>query len=226
MGLFECIDLGVEIGQGLSARHEIGDLLPGLFAAHEVRSQGAADQHCVVIADGHRMGDLVGDEDHCEASLAGLQDYAQHVRSLLHPKRRGGFVEDQHPGSKMNRPRDRERLPLAAREAADQSVAVIDPRDPESLNRLHRGFIGSLAVEDLEGAKTLSWLDTDEERPSDGHQRKGSAELMDRGDAFICGVLGVAEGDFPAIHVDFARGRFVHPREDLDQRRLARAVVA
>ena len=134
MGLLVVLDLGVEIGQGLSARHEIGDLLSGLFAAHEVRSQGAADQHRVVIADGHRMGNLVGDEDHGEPALAGLQDDAQHVRSLLHAKRRSGFVEDQHPGAKMHRPRDGQRLPLAAREAADQSVAVIDPRDAEFLH--------------------------------------------------------------------------------------------
>ena len=158
--------------------------------AHEVRSQSAANQHRVVIAYGHRMGDLVGDEDHSEAALAGLQHDAQDVRGLLYAKSRSRFVKDQHPGAKMHRPRDGQRLPLAAGEAADQPVAVIYPRDAESSHRLHRGFIGSFAVEDLEGAETLGWLDADEERPSDGHQRKGSAELMHRGDALICGVLG------------------------------------
>ena len=146
MRLLIILDLDVEIGQGLSAGHEIGDLLSGLLTAHEVRSQSSANKHGVVIAYGHRMGDLVGDEDHSEAALAGLQHDAQDVRGLLYAKSRSRFVKDQHPGAKMHRPRDGQRLPLAAGEAADQPVAVIYARDPEFLEppspRFHWQFCG------------------------------------------------------------------------------------
>ena len=66
-----------------------------------------------------------------EPLLAGLQDDAQHVRRLLHAERRGRLVEDQDAGAEVDRPRDGQRLALAARQAADQAVAVVDAGDAE-----------------------------------------------------------------------------------------------
>ena len=70
MGVHVAFDLRLELGHGLAARHEVGDLLAGLLALEEVGGQGAADEHREMIADGHRVDDLVGDEDHREAALA------------------------------------------------------------------------------------------------------------------------------------------------------------
>ena len=53
--------------------------------------------------------------------------------ACLTPERRRRLVEDQHAGAEVDRPRDGERLALAARQAADQPVAVVDAGDAEAL---------------------------------------------------------------------------------------------
>ena len=70
VGLHVAFDLGSELGHGLAAGHQVGDLLAGLLALAEIGRHGAADQHGEVVADRHRVDDLVGDEDHREAALA------------------------------------------------------------------------------------------------------------------------------------------------------------
>ena len=62
---------------------------------------------------------------------AWLHDDPQDVARLLDAERRRGLVEDQHAGAEMDRAGDGERLALAAREAADQAVAVVDAGDAE-----------------------------------------------------------------------------------------------
>ena len=146
MGFLVNVDLGLEIGQGLSTGHEIGDFLSGLFTAHEVRGQGAPDQHCEVIADGHRMGNLVGDKNDREAASLCLVHDPEHVARRLHAEGRGWLVKDEDARAKMNGAGDSERLAFAAGKSADKAVAVVDPGDAEvshALTAISFAFIRS-----------------------------------------------------------------------------------
>src|SRR4051794_16175031 len=96
VGLHVAFDLGTEIGQSFAPCHQVGDLLASLLSLEEIGRQGAAYQHGIVVAYGHRVGDLVGDEDHREPAFSGFKNNAQHVRRLLHTQSGGRLVEDQN----------------------------------------------------------------------------------------------------------------------------------
>ena len=85
-----------------------------------------AVQHDEAVADGVGVVRVVRDEDDAHAALARLQDVLQDDARLLHSEGRGRLVEDQHARAEVDRPRDRHRLPLAARERADGLVGVAD----------------------------------------------------------------------------------------------------
>ena len=79
-----------------------------------------------VVADQVGVVRVVGDEDDAEAGVAGRGDVLQHHAGLLDAERGGRLVEDQHPGAEVDRPGDRDALPLAAGERADGLVDVLD----------------------------------------------------------------------------------------------------
>ena len=56
--------------------------------------------------------------------LGELADQRADLARLLRAERRRGLVHDQHAGVEVDRPRDRDRLALAARERAHQRVAA------------------------------------------------------------------------------------------------------
>ena len=186
----------------------------------------AFDEDRKVVPDSQGVDDIVGDEDDRDALLPRLQDDAQNVRRFLDAKRGGRLVEDQHAGAKVDGAGDRKGLTLAAGQAADQAVAIIDARDAELTRLADSDLVGALAVEDSERPPALGRLGADEERASDAHERKRPAELVHRRDAMLAGVAGAVEGDGLAVHFQRAGRRLVDPGKDLDQRRLARAVVA
>ncbi len=65
---------------GLAACHQVSDLLSGLFTFAEISSDGTADQHSEMITDGHRVHDLMRDENNRQTALFGLVDDAQDMR--------------------------------------------------------------------------------------------------------------------------------------------------
>ena len=77
-------------------------------------SDGAADQHCEVVADCHGVRDLVGNENHGESAPLGLVDDAEDVRRLLDAEGRCRFVEDENASAEIDSTRDRERLAFTA----------------------------------------------------------------------------------------------------------------
>src|SRR4051812_45845263 len=77
------LDLGLELGHRLAAGHQVGDLLAGALALAEVVSDHSADEDGEVVPNGHRVRDVVRDEDDGDALLPRLHDDAEHVRGLL-----------------------------------------------------------------------------------------------------------------------------------------------
>ena len=86
----------------------------------------AAVQDHEAVADGVGVVRVVRDEDHGDAAFARLQDVLEDDARLLHAERRRRLVEDQHARAEVDRARDRDRLPLAARERADRLVRIAD----------------------------------------------------------------------------------------------------
>jgi hypothetical protein len=58
------------------------------------------------------------------------------VSGLFHAQDRRWFVQDQHPGAEMEGAGDGKGLAFPAEQAADQTVAIVDPDDEEALQRL------------------------------------------------------------------------------------------
>ena len=96
------------------------------LALRVVADHPAAVEEHEAVADREGVVRVVGDEDHADAALARLEDVLEHDARLLDAERRGRLVEDQHARAEVDRPRDRDRLPLAARERADRLVRVAD----------------------------------------------------------------------------------------------------
>ena len=83
-----------------------------------------------------------------------------------------------------------------------------------------------LLVEAGEGEEALERLAAEEEVPRDAHQRDHAEILEHGGDAVFRRVARAPEAHRRAVDQDLALGRLVDAGEDLDQRRLAGAVVA
>src|SRR3954464_11451062 len=88
------------------------------------------------------------------------------------------------------------------------------------------GSLGPGRADPGEGAPAGDGLRAEEEVPPDRHQRDHREVLVDRRDARVEGVPGCPEGHRLPVEEQLAKVRPVDTGEDLDQRRLARAVVA
>jgi hypothetical protein len=164
-------------------------------------------------------------EDHDDRDLARLAqaaDEVEHQRPLAHAHRRQRLVEQQDAGVRVDRAGDRDRLPLAARQ----------PRH----RHLHRGDVDADLGDRLAGPLAHRAVVEQPERVDDLAVEEDvveDAQLVDQREVLIDGVdperAGVDDRvqlDRLVVEVDRPRVRLVVAREDLDQRRLAGAVVA
>src|SRR6202044_375069 len=152
------------------------------------------NQNRKVVPDSQGVNDLVGDEDDCDAFLARLQDDAEDVRRLLDAERGGRLIENQHARAKVYGARNRQRLAFAAREASNQSVAVVDARNAQLTCLSDRDLVGLRSVENGERSPAFGRLSADEERAANAHERKGPPELMHRRNPRRAGVAWAVEG--------------------------------
>ena len=148
------------------------------------------------------------------------------MRRFLDAERGCRLVQDQHAGAKMDGAGNGQRLALAARQAADKPVAIVDAGNAKVLHRLDGNVVGAPVVEAFERSPALGRLFAHEERASDAHQRERAAKLVDGGNAIVAGIPRAAESDGLAAHLDRAGRRLVDAGQYLDERRLAGAVVA
>src|SRR5581483_5813603 len=131
----------------------------------------------------------------------------------------------QHPRAEMDGPRDRDRLPLAAGQRPHRLVRVADV-DSHRPELGPHGPAREPGVEPAEGAERLHRLGAEEEVAPDRHQRDHREVLVDGGDAAGARVARRAEADLLALDENPPAVMLLRAREDLDQARLACAVVA
>src|SRR4029453_8429180 len=219
------LELVLELGQLATAGHQAHELLP-VDLRLVVRSEAlAAVEDHEAVADRIRVMRVVGDEDHRDSALAGLEDVLQDDARLLDTECGRRLVEDQHPGAEVDGTGDGDGLPLAAGQRSHRLIGVpdvdahlvqLDPDDPLRL----RG------VEPLQRRYTLARLGAQEEIPPDRHQRHHREIPIDRRDPPGARVPGGRERNLVAVDQNASLVLLVHPREDLDEGGLARPVVA
>ena len=148
---------------------------------------------------------------------------------LADAERCGRLVEDHDLRAERGRPGDGHGLALAAGQGLDGLGHGLQRRDAERLDLFlgppRMPFLSSMR--NTEPRKPGQPLLAAEVEVARDVERGGDGEvLVDRLDAGLAGVLRVLELDRLAVDEDLAGIGHVRPREALDERRLAGAVVA
>jgi hypothetical protein len=213
-----------QLVQFRAARHQPGELLTSDLPLGQGAQAAAAVEHQEAVA--HRIGvvRVVGDQHDADPPVPRLRDVPQDDAGLLHAERRRRLVQDQHPGTEVERAGDRHRLPLSPGQRADRLVRVADV-DAHGGQLPAGGLPRAGRVESEERPPAPGRLGAEEEVPPDRHQRDRREVLVDRRDPRIERLPRRSERHRLPVEQHVAPVGAVHAGQDLDQRRLARAVV-
>ena len=180
----------------------------------------AVAQHGVAVAEPEHLLQPVGDEDDRQALGLERPDDANEIGDFRFAERRGRLVHDDEPRAHGERARDLDELLLGDREIANQRHRVALEADPVGDRA---GLLGEAPPADEEPRARLA---ADEHVLGDRHVGGEGEFLVDGDDAGALGVVGRREGDRLAEELDLARVGAVRAGQDLEQRRLAGAVLA
>ena len=163
----------------------------------------------------------MGDIDDGDALVAQGADDAEQLIGLRLAQRGRRFVEDERGGIAQQRGGDRHLRALGDRKIAHKRIGGEGGGHPVEC-RLHRPAHRG-AVEEAAGGDGLV---AEQSIADDIELRDELLVLMDDGDAVRLGVAAVAQPHFAAADEDLAAIGLVDAGKDLDQRRLAGAVLA
>jgi hypothetical protein len=160
---------------------------------------------------------------HVQDRRAGLLQFAQHAEQMIGfriGERRRRFVEHEDPAIKGERARDLEELAVSGRQRAGERVRI-DPQRQSTEHRLragaHRRLIKAAEAADLPAAENVG---------RDAEVRQAQHLLVDHADAVLDGLARAGRGKRLAAPADLAAIGLDQPGQDLQQRRLAGAVLA
>ena len=161
----------------------------------------------------------MADEEDRHALVAEVFDQLEELHDLVRGQRRRRLVHDEHANIQRNRLGDLDRLLGGKRQPARRAAHVEgDAEGGEDLLGLteHLPPIGDRAAALMADEDVF------------GHVEIGEEErlLVDRGDAVALRLGRAADRDRLAGQEDLATVRLIDAGHDLDQRRLARAVLA
>ena len=180
----------------------------------------AVAQHGEPVAEPEHFLQPVGDEDDRQALGLERSDDAGEIGDFRFAERRGRLVHDDEPRAHGKRARDLDELLLGDRKIANQRHRVALEAD---LVGDRARVLGEAPPADEELRTRFA---ADEHVLGDCHVGGEGEFLIDRDNAGALGVVGRREGDRLAIELDFARVRAVRAGQNLEQRRLAGAVLA
>jgi hypothetical protein len=216
-------DLGVALREqraDLAADHPPDEVVRGHVRRGGVVDDLAVAHHRDRRADREDLLEAVGDEEHRGAAVAQRAHDAEQPLDLGPGERRGRLVHDQHPRVERQRLGDLDDLLVGDREAADGARGV-EP-DAEAVELLLHLAVHQPAVDPARALERVPAHDDVLRHREVGEERR---LLIDDGDAGRAGVGRGAEVHDLAVDEHLAAVEPDHAGEQLDERRLARAVL-
>ena len=172
------------------------------------------------------MNLIVGNQNDRDISeIPNLPDSFEGLHLLFLSKCGSGLIENQHPSPKVNGARNRQGLPLAARQGADVLPGIGD-LDSNFCHFCSGNLVHFLHLQQAERANTPDHFPTQEKVTSDRCQCIQGKVLIDGSDSYPAGISRRAKIDSLTFHQDFAPCGRVHTGQNLDQCRFTGAVVA
>ena len=180
----------------------------------------AVAQHGVAIAEAKNFVQPMRDKDDRQAFRLQRPDDADEICNLGFAQRRGRLVHDDEPGLHGERPGDLDQLLFGDRKIANQGHRVAPEADlvgdgarlfghaPPADEQLRAGFAANEHV------------------LGDRHVGSEGELLVDRDDAGALGVVGRRKSDRLPEQLDFAGIGALRAGQNLQQRRLAGAILA
>src|SRR5919199_1260374 len=209
------------------AGHRADDVLHRGLAAVEAGHPLAQAQDLDAVGDLEDLGHVVADEHDGQALVAHPEDEVEHVAGLHHAERRRRLVHEHDLARPGHRAAHRDALALAAGHRGHRRGRVLQA-DAERRERLagaavHLGLVEEAEPAEQPAAHHLAAQEQVGRRVQLGGQRE---VLVDGLDAQRAGLERRVDGHRAPLEEDLPGVRLVHPGQRLDQRALARAVVA
>src|SRR6185312_549860 len=179
------------------------------------------------VGDGEHVRHHVGDEDDGRTLFLELADELEHLLLLGDAEIVGRLVHNHQLGLPVDGARDGDRLPLPAREALDR-LGEARKDDVERLEPFAGFAQHRLVVHGLDQAAQIAVLElaAEEDVGGDVEVLRQRQVLVDGLDAGAARVERLRKAPLLSFEPDLAVVGRMHARDALDQRRLARAVVA
>jgi hypothetical protein len=208
-------------GAELAPDHQFDDLRVGFRSRWIGRDIGAIAEDRAVVGKLRDLVHAVGDVEERQSLLAQALQHDEHFGDICRRQRRSRLVENENARIAGERLGDLDHLPARQRQILDQrhrmNVGGAGPGE-----RLLGDPPLRAPIDHSEAARRIADADVVGDRKI-GNERQ---LLKDADDARAVGRAGRVESDLRAIQDDAAGVRLDDPGQNLDQRRLARAVFA
>ena len=216
-------DLGLLLGEegaGLRADHGAHGRLGRELGGGAGGDAAAGAQDGDVVAEPEDLVDEVADEQNCDALRLQMPHDLEKPVHLAARYGRGRLVHDQHARVDRQRLDDLDRLPLGDAEHPHRHVRIdVHPQACQQIGGRggHRGPVD---------ASHAPRLPADEDVLRNGEIGKEGGMLVDDGDALALRVDRPEDRRLGPVPQDLAGIGLIDAAEDLDERALARAVLA
>ncbi len=177
--------------------------------------------HGEALADVEHLAHLVADEQHRDAARLDVAHHAEQGGDLASGQGGGRLVHDQQARVGRQRPGDGDQLPSGGGQAVGGGIEIEMHAEP-----LHRGLRMRAHAPPADDPAPVAQLVADRQVLGDGQVPEQREVLIDHLHPEPDRVARRHAGDLGAVDQDGAAIDRVDPGNHLDQRRLARAVLA
>ncbi len=202
--------------------HQAGDLGQRRRLRIDLGHDLAVAHHRHDIADPLDLGEVMGNVEDGQPARFQRRDGAEQAVHLDLGEGGRRLVEDDHARVRQQRPRDLHELLLGRGQVADQGAA----RQRDTEEALQRLTAPRLERRPPDAEARNARFSSEKQGLADGRGRYEQAVLVNEGDAGLGSLGGRDLGQGLAEQRDGARVGLDQPGQDLDQRRLAGAVLA
>ena len=202
------------------AHHVAHDPVKVDVRTRRIGRHGPVAQHDRMVGDRQRFFQVMRDIDDADPPRRQVADHLEQHLDLAGRQRAGRFVHDQDAAVHRQGAGDFHDLLLAQAQFLDrgQGIDIL-------LQFLHQDADLAFLLSEIDAhgaAQFAPHEDVVADRQVGGQRQF----LVDDGNAPVAGLVRVGKADRPAVQDDLPGGGLDHARQDLHQRRFARAVLA